>query len=178
MPLLFLFILFFSRPVLAGFEPAPTHEISCSADLFLENQKQPISGIAPVSFTLDSNQEIKSWKSVLQKIEINSKYKNSYSSFWIKPWSDLPLFAQKNILSMEDLKKNNISFQLSRFQQTEKRVAGISVEYNIENGYYGAFLIRPKIEGLTYTHISPIKNESENENLRLSLHCLLKDNRE
>lgn len=170
--IIFLFTLF-TLIANADFAPAPTHEITCTADVMGPLSGIPLSGLAPVQMILKGNEDSRHWVSKIQKLEIQEKYKNFYHAYWIQPWEPLSDFASKALLAAKDFDRNHVSFRLSRFPQSETRVAGISVEYNIDNGFYAAFLIRPKIDGIVFTNLSPIKNSELP--LTMSLHCFLRD---
>lgn len=171
--LLCLCIPFFSMSSLADFLPAPINEVNCSADIFTVGEKAPLSGVAPIRFSLLPNQETQNWESKLQKIAVKDKYQAFYSKYWIQPWEALPEFAKLVIVSTTDFEKNKVTLQLNRFAQSEHRVAGISLEYNIDNGYFAGFLIRPDREGKVFTSLCPIKNAEAN--IVMSLHCIIRD---
>lgn len=171
--LILLFISLISLCSRADLSPAPTNEVSCSADILTIGEKIPISGIAPIRFTLLPTEETKNWESKIQKVEVKDKYQAFYSKFWIQPWDSLPEFAKLVIVSTTDFEKSKITFQLNRFAQNEHRVAGISLEYNVDNGYFAGFLIRPEREGKVFTSLCPIKNAEAN--IVMSLHCIIRD---
>ena len=170
--LLSLTLLFFgiSNRALA-YDPAPQNEIFCTADLFQGVAKIPITGLQPFSFSLPSQQISLTWNRRIEKIQLVDKYSKFYSTYWILPDQISP-FPQKIIGAHINIENSNIDFILSRFPQSEKRKAGMSLEYNVARGFYGAYLLSPATDGPLLKIQAPVKFD-EGPGI-LAVDCLIK----
>lgn len=148
--------------------PAPINKIQCSAGIFSLAAKLPTEDIQPFTFSLSGDEDSHVWNVKIEKIILKDQYKSFYSRLWISQ-SMLSKFSTKAILSQDPLENGYLSFTLSRFSQTEKRVAGISLEVNLARGYYAAYLIDFKNDGYTKKILSPFT--VDNEDFALSVSC-------
>jgi hypothetical protein len=141
-------------------EPAPENDIQCSASIFSTSNKIPIDDIQPFHFVLPKNEESNSWKTNFESLELVDHYKSFFSPYWIAQ-DKLSKFSTKAILSRKPVTNGGIEFQLTRFPQTEKRVAGISLTINVALGYLASYLIDFKNDGYSKKTLSKIKIEND-----------------
>ena len=137
-------------------EPAPKNEIACSADIFFGAPTLPVDGMQPFIFNLAPNSETQTWSRQIEKLSIQNRYEKFFSPFWIAPDKIFP-FPHKAIVSHAPIENGDIQFTLARFAQTDNRKAGLSLEYNVRRGFYGAYFLDPANDGPVKKIQAPIK---------------------
>jgi hypothetical protein len=168
-----LFVLFtaltiFAQHLLALSAPAPLNNIKCSAGVFSPGARIPTEDLQPFQFSLPSNKIVVSWSSKIETIILKDRYKPFYSTAWISPETLSP-FSSKALVSRSPVQNEGVTFTLTRFPESDNRVAGISLEVNVAKGFYAAYLVDFKNNGYSKKIMSPFK--IENDDFLLTVSC-------
>lgn len=160
----FLFLIFSNMT----WAQAPLNQVRCSADVMPVDRPIPVMGISSVVLVLPESTIEKKWMFQVQEVHLKKDYQKFYSNYLLAP-QVLPPFAEKIIESVQILPQSQIEFKLNRFPATAKRQAGMSIEVNIQSGFYIAVLLDPIQDG-------PIKIihslfSLAGTPLNLSVHC-------
>jgi hypothetical protein len=168
---LFLILLLASRFSFA-LDQAPLNEILCSASIFTQNSPIPLLALQPFDFSLSPTETTLRWKRTLEKVTLVQKYQKFYSPYWIAPDALFP-FSTTAVEVRTPLSNGNVEFVLSRFPQTGHRIAGLSLQFNVARGFYGAFLLDKVQDGPHKKILAPV--ELDGEKGFLSVDCFVKD---
>jgi len=164
-----LFILALSLFVFNAFAKIPDQTIICKASVFPADQKIPQMSLSYVQITLLPEQLKTSAEFSLHEVSYKEKYQAFYPRHVFLPRNELSPWEKEILISEDPVADGVLKLSLQRFEKEANRVAGMSLDVNLEKSFNASYLLDPQRMGST--HWITIPKKIKDETILLSVLC-------
>ena len=138
--------------------------LSCSASAYAQEQitsEIPLKAFHPQELVLlPIQKEISaSWEIV--DLHLKKDFVRYYSSWSLSPLESLAPSEKEIYDGFSKREKSEVALRLTRFPSSENRVKGLSIELTVQGGFKAIYLIRPGVDGHSFSYKSPVRMKDE-----------------